>query len=53
MRVLNFAFQIHFIDTIEVVAALVVFETDALRILQPFEAGEIILVGDEFWGRGD
>ena len=35
----------HLIDAIEVVAALVVLEADGMRIIAPFEAREVILIG--------
>ena len=43
----------HLIDTIEVVAALVVFEADGVAVGAPFRAGEVILVGDELRGGSD
>jgi hypothetical protein len=43
----------HLIDAIEVMAALVVFETDAAGVLAPLGAFESVLVGDKVGGGSD
>ena len=47
-------FNIHFVDTVEVMTTLIVFKANGVRVLTPLRAVEGILIGDKvgIWREG-